>query len=40
MLWPAVREKLERAGFDVEAKRGVFPAPFQAGILVVATRRE
>jgi ubiquinone/menaquinone biosynthesis C-methylase UbiE len=39
MLWPAVREKLERAGFDVEAKRGVFPKPFAAGMLVVATRR-
>ena len=39
MLWPAVRAKLERAGFDVEARRGVFPAPFTAALLVVATRR-
>jgi ubiquinone/menaquinone biosynthesis C-methylase UbiE len=39
MLWPAVRGKLERAGFDVECKRGVFPAPFGAAVLVVATRR-
>jgi ubiquinone/menaquinone biosynthesis C-methylase UbiE len=39
MLWPAVREKLERAGFDVEARRGVFDPPFEAAMLVVATRR-
>lgn len=39
MLWPSVRAKLERAGFEVEARRGVFPAPFARAILVVATRR-
>jgi hypothetical protein len=39
MLWPAVRAKLERAGFDVEVKRGAFEAPFAAALLVVATRR-
>jgi ubiquinone/menaquinone biosynthesis C-methylase UbiE len=39
MLWPAVREKLERAGFDVDVRRGVFEAPFAAALLVVATRR-
>jgi ubiquinone/menaquinone biosynthesis C-methylase UbiE len=39
MLWPAVRPKLEHAGFDVEAKRGLFGAPFEAAMLVVATRR-
>jgi SAM-dependent methyltransferase len=39
MLWPDVRTKLERAGFDVEARRGVFGAPFERGILVVATKR-
>jgi ubiquinone/menaquinone biosynthesis C-methylase UbiE len=39
MLWPAVRAKLERAGFEVEVKRGVFGAPFAAAMLVVATRR-
>jgi ubiquinone/menaquinone biosynthesis C-methylase UbiE len=40
MLWPAVRAKLERAGFDVEARRGVFEKPFSSAILVVATRRD
>jgi ubiquinone/menaquinone biosynthesis C-methylase UbiE len=39
MLWPAVRAKLERAGFDVAVKRGVFGKPFAAAMLVVATRR-
>jgi ubiquinone/menaquinone biosynthesis C-methylase UbiE len=39
MLWPAVRAKLEGAGFDVDVKRGVFPKPFAAAMLVVATRR-
>ncbi|HEY5242024.1 MAG TPA: class I SAM-dependent methyltransferase [Polyangiaceae bacterium] len=39
MLWPAVRAKLEGAGFDVEVKRGAFEAPFAAALLVVATRR-
>jgi ubiquinone/menaquinone biosynthesis C-methylase UbiE len=39
MLWPAVRAKLEGAGFDVETKRGAFEKPFDAAILVVATRR-
>jgi ubiquinone/menaquinone biosynthesis C-methylase UbiE len=39
MLWPAVRAKLEGAGFDVEVRRAVFPKPFTAGMLVVATRR-
>jgi hypothetical protein len=39
MLWPAVREKLERASFDVEARRSVFPAPFERALLVVATKR-
>jgi hypothetical protein len=39
MLWPSVRAKRERAGFDVEARRGVFPAPFTRAILVVATKR-
>ena len=39
MLWPAVRAKLERAGFEVEVKRGVFGPPFAAAMLVVATRR-
>jgi ubiquinone/menaquinone biosynthesis C-methylase UbiE len=39
MLWPAVRTKLERAGFDVVAKRRVFAAPFHKAILVVATKR-
>jgi ubiquinone/menaquinone biosynthesis C-methylase UbiE len=40
MLWPAVRAKLERAGFEVEARRGVFEKPFASAMLVVATRRE
>jgi ubiquinone/menaquinone biosynthesis C-methylase UbiE len=39
MLWPSVRAKLERAGFDVQVRRGVFPAPFAGALLVVATRR-
>jgi ubiquinone/menaquinone biosynthesis C-methylase UbiE len=39
-LWPDVKWKLERAGFTVEAKRDVFPMPFDRGILVVATRRD
>jgi ubiquinone/menaquinone biosynthesis C-methylase UbiE len=39
MLWPEVRAKLERAGFDAEARRGVFGAPFASAILVVATKR-
>jgi ubiquinone/menaquinone biosynthesis C-methylase UbiE len=39
MLWPEVRAKLERAGFDVEVKRGVFTAPFEAALLVIATKR-
>jgi hypothetical protein len=39
MLWPDVRAKLERAGFDVEARRGVFGRPFERGILVIATKR-
>lgn len=39
MLWPDVRGALERAGFDVEARRGVFEAPFERAILVVATKR-
>ena len=39
MLWPAVGAKLERAGLDVEVRRGVFPAPFGNALLVVATRK-
>ena len=39
MLWPAVRTKLEQAGFDVECKRGVFPAPFEKALMVVATKK-
>jgi ubiquinone/menaquinone biosynthesis C-methylase UbiE len=39
MLWPDVRAKLVRAGFEVEARRGVFGAPFEGGILAVATKR-
>jgi ubiquinone/menaquinone biosynthesis C-methylase UbiE len=39
MLWPEVREKLERSGFDVEARREVFAKPFERAILVVATKR-
>ncbi len=39
MLWPDVRAKLERAGFEVEARRDVFGPPFEEGLLVVATKR-
>jgi cyclopropane fatty-acyl-phospholipid synthase-like methyltransferase len=39
-LWPDVKWKLERAGFEVEAKHGVFAKPYERGVLVVATRRE
>ena len=39
MLWPAVRTKLEVAGFDVQMKRAAFPAPFEGALLVVATWR-
>jgi SAM-dependent methyltransferase len=39
MLWPAVRRKLEGAGFDVQMKRAAFPAPFERSLLVVATSR-
>jgi len=38
MLWPRSREA-RRRGFDVEVRRAVFPKPFTAGMLVVATRR-
>jgi ubiquinone/menaquinone biosynthesis C-methylase UbiE len=38
MLWPGVRPKLERAGFEVEVRRGVFAAPFERAVLVVAKR--
>jgi ubiquinone/menaquinone biosynthesis C-methylase UbiE len=38
-LWPHVRPLLERGGFDVEARRDVFAAPFGRYLLVVATRR-
>jgi ubiquinone/menaquinone biosynthesis C-methylase UbiE len=39
MLWPAVKPKLQRAGFDVEVRRGVFPRPFDRAVLVVARKR-
>jgi ubiquinone/menaquinone biosynthesis C-methylase UbiE len=39
MLWPAVRPKLEDAGFDVQLRRGAFSAPYERVLLVVATRR-
>jgi ubiquinone/menaquinone biosynthesis C-methylase UbiE len=39
MLWPEARAKLERSGFDVEARRGLFEKPFERAILVIATKR-
>ena len=37
-LWPGVGELLKREGFDVRVSRDVFPAPYQHGLLVTATR--
>jgi ubiquinone/menaquinone biosynthesis C-methylase UbiE len=37
-LWPEVRALLEGAGLRAEIVRGIFPAPFQRALLVVATR--
>jgi ubiquinone/menaquinone biosynthesis C-methylase UbiE len=39
MLWPDVKAKLDRAGFDVAVLRDVFPHPFGKALLVVATKR-
>lgn len=38
-LLPQVRAKLERAGFSVEERRGLFAKPFEDFVVVVATRR-
>ncbi|TNE89815.1 MAG: class I SAM-dependent methyltransferase [Deltaproteobacteria bacterium] len=38
MTWPMVREPLEAAGFEVEARHGLFTFPYTGGILVVATK--
>ena len=38
-LLPQVRAKLERVGFDVEERRGLFARPFQDFVVVLATRR-
>ncbi len=37
-LWPEVRAKLEAAGFRVDARMGLFPSPYERGVLVTATR--
>jgi ubiquinone/menaquinone biosynthesis C-methylase UbiE len=37
-LWPNVRERLERHGLRVEARRGLCPAPYDRVIIVVATK--
>jgi ubiquinone/menaquinone biosynthesis C-methylase UbiE len=39
MTWPHVRGQLERSGFDVEGRRGLFEKPFERAIVVVATKR-
>lgn len=38
-LWPEVRALLERHGFEVEARRGLCPKPYERAIIVVATKR-
>lgn len=37
-LWPEIRAKLVRAGFDVTAERDLFPKPYQRAILVRARK--
>jgi ubiquinone/menaquinone biosynthesis C-methylase UbiE len=37
-LWPGVRARLEHAGFRVEARRGLCPAPYGSVIIVIATK--
>ena len=37
-LWPGVRARLEHAGFRVEARRGLCPAPYDRVIVVIATK--
>ncbi len=39
-LWPDVKRKLKAAGFTVEARHGLFGAPYGRAIYVEATRRE
>lgn len=38
-LLPQIRSKLERAGFEVVERRGLFGKPFQDFVVVIATRR-
>jgi len=37
-LLPRARDLLQAAGFDVAVRRGIFPAPYDQHVLVVATR--
>jgi len=37
--WPAIWRKLERAGFETKAERGLFEKPYSRVVLVTATKK-